>query len=253
VGKLADRLETLKQLRGPLFARLDAALGRPGGPEPPWPESIPHEPVAATREQLAEWMNRSNPQLLAMDRETARAKHRIELARKDYFPDATVGATYIDTAGRVGAGGPSDSGQDPIIGMITVNVPIWWRKLSAAVREARSRYWAALRGRKQTSHDLTARLRMTLYQLQDAERKIALYRGTLLPKARESLKVTQTGFAAGTSSFTDLIDAQRVLLEFELAHQRALTDHAARRADLEQMVGRHIPSRGNSQSRPSVD
>ena len=63
----------------------------------------------------------------------------------------------------------------------------------------------------------------------------------------------QTGFVGGTSTFIDLIDAQRVLLEFELVVERALADHASRRADLEQIVGRHIPTSGNLKPATSVD
>lgn len=244
VGKLADRVATLKELRRPIVSRLNAAIGRSDAEaEPPWPNEIVHEPVAASWTQLAAWMHQANPQLKALDRETAEARDKIDLARKDYYPDVTVGVTYIDTSSAVGAMHPSDSGKDPVIGMITVNIPIWWNKLAAGVREAQSRHAAAVRSRRQKAHDLTAALRMAVYHLEDAQRKIALYRRTLIPKARESLKVTQTSFAAGRSGFTDLIDAQRILLEFGLSLYRALADHAIRRAEIEQIVGRELPTK----------
>jgi outer membrane protein TolC len=68
-----------------------------------------------------------------------------------------------------------------------------------------------------------------------------LYGDTLLPKARESLKATEAAFRAGRASFTDLVDAERVLLEFQLSQERALASYAQRLAELEMLVGSAIP------------
>lgn len=86
---------------------------------------------------------------------------------------------------------------------------------------------------------------MASYRFRDAERKIDLYGDALLPKARESLKVTESGYLATTESFTDLIDAQRIFLEFALAYERALADHAQSLAKLKMLVGREISDSGN--------
>ena len=81
---------------------------------------------------------------------------------------------------------------------------------------------------------------MVLYHFRDAERKIDLYGDALLPKTRESLKVTESGFRSGSGSFTDLIDAQRILLEFALSYERALADRSQSLAKLEMLVGQEI-------------
>ena len=63
-----------------------------------------------------------------------------------------------------------------------------------------------------------------MFKYQDAERKIALYRDALIPKADENLKVIQRSFETGKSDFLSLIDAERVLLEFQLTYERAVAD-----------------------------
>ncbi len=88
-------------------------------------------------------------------------------------------------------------------------------------------------------------MKLATYRFRDAERKIDLYGDTLLPKARESLKVTESSFRAAGSNFTDLIDAQRVLLEFTLAYERALADCAQSLAKIEMLVGRGISDSDN--------
>jgi len=95
------------------------------------------------------------------------------------------------------------------------------------------------------ANSLSSQLKMTLYGFRDAERKIDLYRDALLPKARESLKVTESGFRAAKSSFTDLIDAQRILLEFALSYERALADRSQALAKLEMLVNHEIRRKEN--------
>jgi len=86
-------------------------------------------------------------------------------------------------------------------------------------------------------------VKLALFRLRDAERKINLYRDTLVPKANQSLRAVQQAFRTGKASFLDVIDSQRVLLEFELSYERALADHAQRLAELEMLVGKPLPRR----------
>ncbi len=76
-----------------------------------------------------------------------------------------------------------------------------------------------------------------MFRLRDAERQIGLYQTTLIPKANESLAVTQRSYSAGGAIFIDLIDAQRMLLVFELAETRALTDYNQSKTELEKLIG----------------
>ena len=252
LGKLDDRSRTLADLRGPMVARLNAALNRPAEAALPWPTAIPDQQVSVTDAELLVWLAESNPELKALDHEIAQSRRRIDLAAKDYFPDVMVGVDYIDTAGAVGAMRPSDSGKDPVIAMVSINLPLWWDKIAAGVREARFRHLAAVHRKQQKANALGASLKLAAYRFRDAERKINLYRDTLLPKANQSLKATEAAFRAGKATYTDLIDSQRILLAFELAFQRALADKAQRLAELEMLSGKEIAQMGNVATQPAV-
>lgn len=252
LGKLTDRLATLGDLRAPIQARLNAAMNRPPAAELSWPREIPPAALSVPYERLLAWMWQGSPALKALDSQAAAEGRKVDLAKQDYLPDVTLGMTWIDTNKSTGGRHPSDDGQDPMIAMLSVNLPVWREKLDAAVREAKRRHRAARLSRAQEAHDLGAQLRLAVYRFRDAERKAGLYRRTLLPKARQSLKVTQAAFRAGRAAFADLIDAQRVLLEFELSAERARTDAARHLAEIEMLVGRPVaaPAPGPA-SRPS--
>lgn len=241
LGKLEDRLKSLQDLRQPIMAKLNAALNRPAGAELPWPTAIPQEQVSFSDEQMLTWLTESSPELKAMDAEIAAARHRTELARKEYFPNVTVGVDYTDIADSTGGRQPGDDGKDAVAVMASINLPIWYDKLAAGVREARHRQRAASLARHQRANDLASTLKLVLYRFRDAERKVNLYRDTLIPKATEAVRTSESAFRAGKASFTDLIDAQRLLLEFGLAAERALADRAQRLAESEMLVGRPAP------------
>jgi len=252
LGKLTDRLRTLQDLREPIAARLNASLNRPVETKIPWPAEFTLADVSLSDEQLLGWLTEHNPDLKAIDFEITRQKQSIELAKKDYYPDITMGLNYIDTANSTGGRNPSDDGKDPIVAMVSINVPIWQEKYAAGVREARARYYSAIQDRVEKKNTLGSDLKLVSYNFRDAARKIDLYRNALLPKATESLKVTEASYLAGQGKFLDLIDAQRILLEFQLAYERATANYEQSLARLEMLVGKNIPRAGNETGESNV-
>lgn len=243
LGELEDRLAALRDLEGPAVARLNAALNRPPDAPLPRPEALEVPEVQVADARLQAWLAESNPRLEALSRELVRARREVELARKDYYPDVTVGVDWIQTAPSTGGRRPSDDGKDAVVAMVSMNLPIWWDKLRAGERQARYTERSVRLRRLQTRRDLQARVKRVAYEYRDAGRKIGLYSRTLVPKAREALRATMTGFRGGRSSFTDLLDAERILLEFELSDRRARADRLQALAELEMLVGRELTDR----------
>jgi len=249
LGKLEDRLRTLKDLEGPLRAKLNAAMNRPPDAPLPWPKPIRSDPVAFTDGELYASLRKHNPELLALDALTARDKAAVDLAEKEYFPDFTLGVEYIVTGDARQSGVP-DSGEDPLVAGISVNLPIWFNKLSAVVHEKEARHRASERARVNRENVLLSDLKMAIYGFRDAERKIDLYRDTLIPKAEQSLGAMQESYSAEKADFLDLIDAERILLEFKLARDRALADRETRRAEIEMLIGKELAAGAEASTAP---
>ncbi|MHC4518167.1 MAG: TolC family protein, partial [Planctomycetota bacterium] len=96
LGKLEDRFNSLNDLRGPVIARLNAALNRPIEAVLPAPRQFEPSHVSANDRQLLELLEKSNPQLSALDHEAEGYRSETELAGKQYSPDITVGLNYVD-------------------------------------------------------------------------------------------------------------------------------------------------------------
>lgn len=234
MGKLEDRLLTLNDLRVPIVAKLRSALGCDEEIPFPFPKAISEKEILYGVEEIQAFLKESNPNLQALDFMIDKERASIKLAGKNYFPDVTFGLEYIDTSDTL-MPMTDDSGKDPIIAKVSVNLPIWRKKYRAGEEEARFRFEAATEQRLDKENNLVADLKMALYKFQDAQRKINLYKDTLIPKAEQTLNVAEKAFSVGKMNFLDVIDAQRMLLEFQLLYERALTNTEQRIAELEML------------------
>ena len=236
LGKLEDRLITLKDSLRPVVSKLNSAMNRPIELTLPLPPNISEEKVYLKKEELISMLKRMNPNLKALDFMIEKEDFSVSLAKKNYYPDVTLGVNYISTDSRFDAT-PPDNGKDPLIAKFSINIPLWRKKYDAQVRENKSKYNSAVQNRQALENSLIADLEMALYELRDADRKIGLYRNTLLPKAEQNVKVNQLAFSADKASFLDLIDAQRVLLQFQLSEKKAMADYAKALAEIEKLTG----------------
>ena len=236
LGKLDDRLRTLVLMREPVVAKLNAAMTRPTYLMLPWPQSLPEIQTTISDAEVKQRLVENNPDLQRLEHLVAREESGIRLARRNYYPDISLGADYVQTDEAL-MPNTLDSGKDPIMAMISINVPIWQGSYRAAEREAHLKKAAVVNSLEDAGKRLEADLEFALYQFRDAKRKIDLYSDTLIPKAEQSLAVVQQGFEAGKTDFIALIDAERLLLEFQLAGRRAQADLGQRLAEIEMLTG----------------
>ena len=241
LAKIEDVLKNLEDLREPIVARLNAVLNRraPAGSAQtkpsfemlPWPRKEKFVPVQIQRGKLIELLRQMNPELGALDFELEAAKSKVELAKKKFYPDIGIGVDSIQT----------DGGDDAVILMFSMNLPIWRDSYKAAHRQAKANVRKTVQQKRQSENTLIARAARVLYDFEDSERKIKLYGDILVPKAEELLGASETAYTGGTIDFLSLVDAQRTLLEYQLRYERAVTDNQQKLANLEMLAGTELP------------
>ena len=228
LGRLEDQLRGLRQQRRPAAARLNAVLGRTATAPVAVSDSLPVAALDLDEEVLKARLQAANPMLQMRQVQVRAQSLGVELAGKQFYPDLTVSLDYIHIG---------DRGSNPLMAMATINLPLWRSSYEAGERAAQLSHQAALQGVADEENRLVAELELALYKQRDAQSRSALYRDRLLPKAEQVLNVTQRAFAADRSDFLAVIDAQRTLLEFQLAYERARTDQALHWAEIEKLVG----------------
>lgn len=227
LAKLEDQLKSLEEMRGPLVVRLNSILNRRSFEVLPWPRKEKFELAKVSRREIIEMLRVNNPELAALDFEVEAAKSRVELAKKKFYPDIGVGVDSIQT----------DGGDDAVILMFSLNLPIWRDSYKAAEQQARADVRQMAQQKRQTENTIVARAERVLYDFEDSSRKVKLYRDILIPKAEELLGSSETAYKAGTIDFLSLTDAQRMLLKYQLFYERAVADNGQKLSELEMLVG----------------
>ncbi|MDD2598130.1 MAG: TolC family protein [Kiritimatiellae bacterium] len=225
-GKIEDRIKELEALKNPLSSSIYAALGVESGKLLPRPARADEVLTDLDTDELKLQLEQTNPELRRLRVLKERQELAVQLADKDYYPDFTFELSAVDT----------DGGKDPILGLVSINLPIWRRSLDAAKLEAVNQRQSVSQALKHTGLELAAKLDLLVYYYQDALRKNKLYENTLIPKAQQSIELALKEFETGNSGFSELLDAQRTLLEFLLIAKQYSADAYKQLAEIESMV-----------------
>ena len=240
LSKIINELITLEQLKETAVARINTLLNR--HPDTPigTPKEVDIAELTVSLKDLYEKAKEVSPNLSILKYEIERDKAAYNLAKKQYFPDFTFGFnyTFINDLPSDVMSSPTGEGRDSYTGTLSMNVPIFQkRKHDAGVREANARLKSSKMAYKNRENMTLFEVKDFHFKVQTAERLVKLYRDSIIPQAKQSLKAAESGYQAGQVDFLNLIDSQRVLLDFNLAFYRAVADFGTNIAGLERVVG----------------
>ena len=231
VTKLADHLVMFIQDGDLARARLNTLMGR----DPSAPLEVAGEyrtlaslPPAPVLQQMAA---ENRPELRAIEGEIRQSETRVRLTQKDSKPDVTVSAGYMLM--------PSGSAnRNGYMAELSFNLPGLNRSKHdadvAAAQTAISVQRAELQKQKAA---IFQEIQEALIRANSASRLVELYRDTLRPEARATLRATSAAYQTDQTDFLKLIDSQNTMLDVEYSYFRALADFDSRISDLERAIG----------------
>lgn len=235
LGKLDDRLATLEDKRGPVVAKLRAALNLPEYLDLPVPEEIAGSYRLLDEKTVRAQVVAGNPNLKSLDHLEERQEAFERLASKASLPNFILGFDYIET-GEALMPNVAGSGADPWMVSVGISLPLWFGKNSSRRKEATAGRQSVRYRRLDAENRLIAAVDRILFEYEDANRKVRLYKNGLIPIGGEQLEAAYAAYQAGQSDFLNLIDAQRQLLSFQLEYERGLTARATRLSELQMLT-----------------
>ena len=195
----------------------DAPLDLPPGlPEP--------RPVAVDDARLIAAATDASPELGRLARDVAGRTDALELARMGFIPDINPFAAFT--------GGVSQT-----VGAMLI-IPTTIPEIRGRIDEARAMLRASEAMLRQARSDRAASFVAALYVMRNSERQVEVFRTTILPRAEQAMASSRQAYATGQGTFTDLIDAQRTLLDVRLMIAEARVEREKRLAELESIAGR---------------
>jgi outer membrane protein TolC len=239
LGKLEDRMLTLEERIKPTVARIRALSNLPESVDLPMPTEIEADETDLDRDSIVQEALANNPDLKSLAHLMEQKRLGQRLADKASRPGFSVGLDYIATGAAVSPTVPQ-SGKDAWIVNVGIDLPLWFGSNDARKAEAAAKVRAAASSYRDAQNRLEAFVEQLIFEYSDALRKMKLYRDGLVPKAEQALNTSYTAYQAAEADFLYVLDAQRELLAFELERERARSDLATHRAEIEMVIGKGL-------------
>lgn len=227
-SKLIEQQTMLEQRKQIAESRLNSLLYRE--PESPLgtPEDLKPRDFPYSLAQLNETAVANYPELKAQRRKIEQAQYAIQLAKKEFYPDFSVGFTYVNRPAMPEMYGIS----------VGIKLPVFYaQKQRPALTEATASFDAEKRGLENTTTVLMFKIRDKYLAQTTAKRLMSLYSTTIVPQSSLSLESAIAGYEVGKVDFLTLLDNLVTLLNYELSYYEQLSNEEKAVAALEPLVG----------------
>jgi cobalt-zinc-cadmium efflux system outer membrane protein len=194
--------------------QLAAAIGLPradvGAIEADLFQKIPWFDLKTLQEEIV----RANAKPRAAEAKIAQAQWALERAVVQPIPNLNVLGGYQRQVGPA---------QEQGLVQVLMQVPIFDRN-QGNIRTARADIASSRADLHMIELDLATQAAQAVASYRVAQRQADWYEQSILPKARETLELTQQLYARGEVTFLSLLQAQKILTETELAFVEAQAD-----------------------------
>jgi outer membrane protein TolC len=226
----------IERMRRVARARLNTLLRRnPTAALPPPPRTLTLDAESPAIGNLQQMATVQRPDLAALAARVRAEEAAVNLALKQYYPDAEFFGRY-DSFWQ-----PASTQSDlrAQVGM-NMNVPLYRKKLQAAVCEAQFRLSQRRAEYQQRQLDIQYEVQSAYEQVEESRQTAELYKRKYLPFAEQNLRVARSNYDVGQINFLFLAQAQRQLIDVREKYQQTLADYHRRMAELERVVGGNL-------------
>jgi len=164
---------------------------------------------------LQESVARANARPRVVEADIARAQWTLERAVVQPIPNINLMGGYQRQVGI--------PAQDQGLAQVMMAVPLFDRN-QGNIRSARADIASSRANLRTIELELANQTAQAIATYRTSQRLVEWYEEYILPKARETVQLTQTLYARGEVTFLSLLQAQRILTETELAFVEAQAD-----------------------------
>lgn len=150
----------------------------------------------------------------------------LERAIVQPFPNVTVSGGYMYQA---------QLPHDQAIVQLSLPLPLW-NKNQGNIQAAQASVIRSTHQARKTHVDLTKQLALATGRFDVARQQVAKFERSILPKARESVRLNQLGFDQGQFDLIRVLQSQRALIENELSYLAAQEARWAAAAEIAGML-----------------
>jgi outer membrane protein TolC len=205
-------------------AELNRLLDRPAASPLETGARLAIRPVEGSLDEILDRLSRISPEVKSASAGAERAALAVALARKEFKPDLSVQAGYMNRGGL-----------DPMWQAgIAVSVPLYRKRLSAGVAEAEAQARSLERLVESVRLQLRFRTQERMAQLAATEKIATLYGEGIVPQDRMSVDAAIANYQSGKVPFIAVLEALTTLYNDRATHLGLLANRERVRASLEE-------------------
>ena len=221
VEQLATEQQAETEIR---VAELNRLLGRPATSPVETGARLALRPIEEGLDGALERLRRVSPELKSAAVGQERACLLVALASKEFKPDFSVQAGYMNRGGL-----------DPMWQAgVGVTLPLYRKRLSSGQAEAEAQVRASARLAESVGLQLRFRTQERLAQLEATQKIARLYGQGIIPQDRMSVEAAVANYQTGKVPFIAVLEALTTLYNDRATHLGLLANHERIRASLEE-------------------
>ncbi len=187
-------------------------------------------------ENLQQRLQKRSPELLSKIAEEERSVLKLDLAKKERYPDFAISFQWQ----RTGSNFP-----DYYMTMFEARIPLYyWRKQKPAIAQATLELQASKNEKEATLKKLQADLKETYIAASTTANLIKLYQEGIIPQSRLSLESALSAYQVGKIDFLTLLNNGTTLLNYESEFIRRIADHYKAITRIEGITGELLAPEG---------
>ena len=168
-------------------------------------------------------------QLLDKQIEADKLQYKLSVGKN--MPSVAVGAGYLYN-------NVMDKSQNNLIGMLTISVPIssWWGG-SHEMKRQKIQIASSLNDKQDKSELLMVKMRKAWNDMNDAFKQVDIAKESIA-QSEENLRLNTDYYQAGTSTISDLLDAQTLYQQSRDKYVESITNYEVKKREYLQATGR---------------
>ena len=218
---LENNIASLKNEEQVAVARFNSQLNRPFTTSVSVPELLSTEPLDIAYLSVTDSMFTKNPMLGMLQYEQQSLTARTKMQKQMGLPMVGVGVNYT-VINKSEMSTSAMNGQDMIMPMLTLTLPIYRKKYAAMQTETKFLKAASEQNYQAIVNALQTEYYEALQLYNDAQRRMKLY-DNQRQLAQKTLDITLKSFSSG-SSLNDILRIRQQLLNYELKQVEAVAD-----------------------------
>lgn len=235
-AELENNLKNIHSARVIAEANFNALLNRSSEMPVIVPDSLEQRVFSMNGQSILDSIFFRNPMLNMIDAESDAYRAKAQMDKRMSYPMIGVGLQYMLVDKSKGPMAmPDMNGMDMVMPMLKISLPLFRKKYNAQQRESKN-YWLASDFKRENVQNLLTAEYVGVHQrLEDAARKVELYRNQYRLSV-STWKLIVREFSAGRQSLTDVIQVERQLLDYNLKKSEAVAEYNTAVAAIEKLI-----------------